>query len=112
MFLKMQLVLFLIGSLSLHIVAEEASTTLPEEETLTADAQDGTEVPTLALMTSDSILATSEDGENSTDLGVPETSEEGLETAALVGIIVGIVIAIAVATAIIVTVAKKVSGRP
>ncbi|XP_063001214.1 podoplanin isoform X2 [Elgaria multicarinata webbii] len=112
MFLKMELIVFLIGSVSFCVFAEEASTPLFEEEAVTADIKDGTEGPTVALMTSDGILSTSDGGENSTEPNATETSDDGLETAALVGIIIGIIIAIGVATAIILTVVKKMSGRP
>ncbi|XP_015261819.1 PREDICTED: podoplanin isoform X2 [Gekko japonicus] len=126
MFLQMPLLLLLIGSVSFQGFAEEASTVLLEDETATGDS-DGSGPPTPLptklqdtsdtvafeeLMTTESAVSPSEDSDNSTKPEVPESSEDGLETATLVGIIVGIVVAIGVVTGIIITVAKKMSGRP
>ncbi|KAJ7306534.1 hypothetical protein JRQ81_009895 [Phrynocephalus forsythii] len=116
MSIKIQLLLLLVGSLSLSAFAEEASTALLEEETATADVREGTisELPedsTQELMTTESVLSTSDGAENTTDSSVPETSDDGLETATLAGIIIGIIVAIGVATGIILAVVKKLSGR-
>nr|XP_056720923.1 podoplanin [Euleptes europaea] len=120
MFLKIQLLFLLIGSLSFQGIAEEASTVLLEDETATGDG-DGSGPPTLLptkqqniteeLMTTERAMSASEDSENSTDPEVPGNSEDSLETAALVGIIIGIIVAIGVVTGIIITVAKRMSGR-
>ncbi|XP_060115194.1 podoplanin isoform X2 [Heteronotia binoei] len=126
MFLTTPFLLLLIGSLSFQGIAEEASTVLLEDETATGNSdgsgpptplptklQDTTDTfPFEEMMTTESAVSTSEDSDNSTDPEVPESSEDGLETAALVGIIIGIVVAIGVVTGIIITVAKKMSGRP
>ncbi|XP_033012376.1 podoplanin-like [Lacerta agilis] len=118
MFIKMQLLLFLIGSLSFHVLAEEASTVSLDDEAPTTDSRDSdvSEFPTFPVttesssledpVTTDSVLSTSDDAENSTDPSLPE-SDDGLETATLVGIIFGVIAAIAVATGIIILVVKK-----
>ncbi|XP_077168326.1 podoplanin isoform X2 [Paroedura picta] len=125
MLLKMPLFLLLIGSVLLQGIAEEASTVLVEDTTATGNSNSSgppTQFPTKLqdtndtspfeeLMTSGSAVPPSEESDNSTDPVIPESSEDGMETAALVGIIIGIIIAIGVVTAIIITVAKKVSGR-
>ncbi|XP_067422946.1 podoplanin isoform X2 [Emydura macquarii macquarii] len=144
MFIQTQLLIFLLGSMPFRAFAEEASTILQEDERLTTNFKDRNdsafeEMPTLLptrlqditelvpleeLMTTESALATNEDGENSTDPdvvensedevgGEPETPEEkdGLETVALVGIIVGIIIAIGIVVGIIIAVVRKMSGR-
>ncbi|XP_062821860.1 podoplanin isoform X1 [Anolis carolinensis] len=49
--------------------------------------------------------------QDATEPDLPDTSDDGLETATLVGIIVGIIAAIGVATAVIVAVVKRTSGR-
>nr|XP_020636877.1 podoplanin isoform X1 [Pogona vitticeps] len=115
MSMKIQLLVFLIGSLSLCVLAEEG-TPLTEEETATADIGDGTasefpEDSTQELTTTDSVLSTRGDAENSTDSSIPGISDDGLETATLAGIIIGIIVAIGVATGIILAIVKKVSGR-
>ncbi|XP_042333725.1 podoplanin isoform X2 [Sceloporus undulatus] len=114
MLMKTPLLLFLLGSLSFCALAEEASTPVLEDEAATADLSDSlvSEAPTEGVMTTDSVLSTSEDSENTTDPGVPEPSDDGLETATMAGIIIGIIVAIGVATGIIIIIVKKVSGRP
>ncbi|XP_034974870.1 podoplanin [Zootoca vivipara] len=113
MFIKIQLLLFLIGSLSFHVLAEEASTVSLEDEAPTTDSRDSdvSEFPTFPVttedpVTTDSALSISDDAENSTDPSLPE-SDDGLETATLVGIIFGVIAAIAVATGIVILVVKK-----
>ncbi|XP_048374436.1 podoplanin isoform X2 [Sphaerodactylus townsendi] len=125
MLLKIQFLLLLIGSLSFQGFAEEASTVLLEDETATGDS-DGSGPPTPLptkqqditdtfpfeeLLTTENATSSGEDGDNTTDPEVPENSEDGLETAALVGIIIGIIVVIGVVTGIIITVAKRMSGR-
>ncbi|XP_061456923.1 podoplanin-like isoform X2 [Rhineura floridana] len=113
MFIIMQILVFLLGNVAFQVFAEEASTVLLEDETATVDSRDSdvsefTELPSLLpLMTTDSVLSTSDNGENSTDPGFTEPSDDGLETAALVGIIIGIIVAIGVTTGIIIMVVKK-----
>ncbi|XP_061456924.1 uncharacterized protein LOC133372397 isoform X3 [Rhineura floridana] len=99
MFIIMQILVFLLGNVAFQVFAEEASTVLLEDETATVDSRDSdvsefTELPSLLpLMTTDSVLSTSDN--------------DGLETAALVGIIIGIIVAIGVTTGIIIMVVKK-----
>ncbi|XP_054857717.1 podoplanin isoform X2 [Eublepharis macularius] len=125
MFLKIQFLVLLIGSVSFQVIAEEESAVLQEDETATGSSNGSqpTPLPTKLqaltnishfeeLMTTESAVSASEDSDNSTDPEVPENFEDGLETAALVGIIIGIVVAIGVVTGIIITVARKMSGRP
>ncbi|XP_063173774.1 podoplanin [Candoia aspera] len=116
MTVKMQLLVFLVAGATVCIFAKEATTPQAEGELATAparasEASDYSEVPTLELITTDSILPSTDLGENTTDPELPETSNDSLETATLVGIIVGTIAAIAVATGIIIAVAKKMSGR-
>lgn len=116
MAIKMQLLVFLVAGATVCIFAKEATTGRAEGRSATApsrasEASDYSEVPTLELITTDSVLPSTDLGENTTDPEPPGTSNDGLETATLVGIIVGTIAAIAVATGIIVAIAKKMSGR-
>ncbi|XP_058017194.1 podoplanin isoform X2 [Ahaetulla prasina] len=117
MTIKIRLLVFLVA---ISIFAKEATAAPAEEEeeelaTAPLGASEGpdySEVPTLELMTTDSISSSSDLGENTTDAEPPTTSEDHLETVTLVGIILGTVAAIGVATGIVIALAKKMSGRP
>ncbi|XP_060550298.1 podoplanin isoform X2 [Pantherophis guttatus] len=119
MTLKIRLLVFLVARVTICIFATEASTAPAEEEeeelaTALLGASEGpdySEVPTLELMTTDSITSSSDLGENTTDAEPPTTSEDPLETVTLVGIILGTIAAIGVATGIVIVLAKKMSGR-
>ncbi|XP_015675863.1 podoplanin [Protobothrops mucrosquamatus] len=120
MTIKIRLLIFLVAGVTICIFAKEARTAPVEEEeeepgTAPLGASEGpdySEVPTLALMTTDSVSSSSDLGENATDTELPKTSEDHLETVTLVGIILGTIAAIGVATGIVIVVAKKMSGRP
>ncbi|XP_009668282.1 podoplanin isoform X1 [Struthio camelus] len=142
MFIKIQIIIFVLGSMPFIALAEEASSVL-EEESATIDFRDRNdtefeESPTLLptslhsvtnllefgeLMTTENIVVSSEDGENSTDYEAtteseggrgkePEATEKGgLETIALAGIITGIIVAVGILAGIIIAVVRKMSGR-
>ncbi|KAM3835131.1 podoplanin isoform 2-T2 [Vipera latastei] len=119
MSIKIRLLIFLVAGVTICIFAKEARTAPAEEEedpgTAPLGASEGpdySEVPTLALMTTDSISSSSDLGENATDAELPKTSQDHLETVTLVGIILGTIAAIGVATGIVIVLAKKMSGRP
>ncbi|XP_070812230.1 podoplanin isoform X2 [Pituophis catenifer annectens] len=121
MTLKIWLLVFLVAGVTVCIFATEATTAPAEEEeeeelaTALLGASEGpdySEVPTLELMTTDSITSSSDLGENTTDTEPPTASEDPLETVTLVGIILGTIAAIGVATGIVIVLAKKMSGRP
>ncbi|KAK9392197.1 podoplanin [Crotalus adamanteus] len=104
-------------TMTICLFAKEARTAPAEEEEPgkaplgASEDPDYSEVPTLALMTTDSVSSSSDLGENATDAELPETSEDHLETVTLVGIILGTIAAIGVATGIVIVIAKKMSGR-
>ncbi|XP_062449374.1 podoplanin isoform X2 [Rhea pennata] len=142
MFIKIQIVIFVLGSAPFIAFAEEASSVLEGEESATIDFGDRNnsefeELPTLLptklhsetnfldfgeLMTTESVVVSSEDSENSTDYEAttenegglgrePEATEKGgLETIALVGIITGIIVAVGILAGIIIAVVRKMSG--
>ncbi|XP_039223101.1 podoplanin isoform X2 [Crotalus tigris] len=125
MTIKIRLLIFLVAGVTICLFAKEARTAPAEEEEEeeeeeepgkaplgASEGPDYSEVPTLALMTTDSVSSSSDLGENATDTELPETSEDHLETVTLVGIILGTIAAIGVATGIVIVVAKKMSGRP
>ncbi|KAM6402613.1 podoplanin isoform 3-T3 [Rhynochetos jubatus] len=131
MFIKVQFVLFVLGSAPFVALAEEASSVLEGEESATIDFRDRNdtefeEFTTLfgQLMTTESALAPAEDSDNATGYeinaenadggqsGEPEKTEKGgLETIALVGIIIGIIVAVGILAGIIIAVVRKMSGR-
>ncbi|XP_074780976.1 podoplanin isoform X5 [Athene noctua] len=131
MFIKVQFFIFVLGSVPLIALAEEASSVLEGEESTTIDFRDRNdtefeELPTLfgQLMTTESAFAPAEDSDNSTGYevntenvdgrssGEPEKTEKGgLETIALVGIIIGIIVAVGILAGIIIAVVRKMSGR-
>ncbi|KAM6045814.1 podoplanin isoform 4-T4 [Theristicus caerulescens] len=132
MFIKVQVFVFILGSVPFIALAEEASSVLEGEESATIDFRDRNdtefeELPTLLparlnvtspwlygqLMTTDSASAPHEDSVNST--GYKDNTENvdgGLETIALVGIIIGIIVAVGILAGIIIAVVRKMSGRP
>ncbi|XP_026718624.1 podoplanin isoform X6 [Athene cunicularia] len=131
MFIKVQFFIFVLGSVPLIALAEEASSVLEGEESTTIDFRDRNdtefeELPTLfgQLMTTESAFAPAEDSDNSTGYevntenvdgrssGEPEKTEKGgLETIALVGIIIGIIVAVGILAGVIIAVVRKMSGR-
>ncbi|XP_067167076.1 podoplanin isoform X2 [Apteryx mantelli] len=142
MFIKIQIVIFVLGSMPFIALAEEASSVLEGEESATIDFRDRNdtefeELPTLLptklhgvtdflefgeLMTTESLVFSSEDSENSTDYEAtteneggpgrePDATEKGgLETIALAGIITGIIVAVGILAGIIIAVVRKMSG--
>ncbi|XP_068014595.1 podoplanin isoform X6 [Melanerpes formicivorus] len=130
MFIKVQIFIFILGTMPFIALAEEASSAL-EEESATMDFRDRNdteyeELPTWfgQLMTTESAVAPAEDSGNSTDYEAntehadgglsrgPEKPEKGgLETIALVGIIIGIIVAVGILAGIIIAVVRKMSGR-
>ncbi|KAM6422648.1 podoplanin isoform 2-T2 [Liasis olivaceus] len=116
MTMKIQLLVFLVAGVTVCIFAKEATAPRAEEESAAdptgASEADYSEVPTLELITTDSVLPSSDVGENTTEPEPPKPPNDGLETATLVGIVLGTIAAIGVATGIIIAVAKKMSGRP
>ncbi|KAM6422647.1 podoplanin isoform 1-T1 [Liasis olivaceus] len=115
MTMKIQLLVFLVAGVTVCIFAKEATAPRAEEESAAdptgASEADYSEVPTLELITTDSVLPSSDVGENTTEPEPPKPPNDGLETATLVGIVLGTIAAIGVATGIIIAVAKKMSGR-
>ncbi|XP_043855192.1 podoplanin isoform X5 [Dromiciops gliroides] len=128
---QFQILLLVLGSSPLWVIAEEVSTTLPEDGITTADSSNANpynseDAPTLLPTTTTRIHyttgfdedqstteATAHSRENSTDSRVTtDHPSEGLETVALVGIILGIVIAIGIIAGIVIAVVRKMSGRP
>ncbi|XP_038602880.1 podoplanin isoform X3 [Tachyglossus aculeatus] len=127
---KIQFLLFILGSIPLWALADEASTIFPDELT-TADSNDGNfykpeDHPTVLpskpysipenynleeLLTPESTVPDKET-QNSTEPNVRvDQPDEGLETVTLVGIIVGIILAIGIVAGIIIAVVRKMSGR-
>ncbi|XP_068935244.1 podoplanin isoform X6 [Petaurus breviceps papuanus] len=128
---QFQILLLVLGSSPLWVIAEEDSTTLPEDGMTTAVSSDGEpygsdDAPTLLPTRTIRPFHTTEypedkptpeatvhSRENSTDSRVKtDHSSGGLETVALVGIILGIVISIGIIAGIIIAVVRKMSGRP
>ncbi|XP_018775849.1 podoplanin isoform X2 [Serinus canaria] len=132
MFLKVPFFIFLIGSLPLVALAQEASSVLEGEESATIDFRDRNdtefeEFPTIfgELKTTESSFILDGESENATAYevntesvdgersGEPEkTDEGGLGTIALLGIIIGIIVAVGILAGIIIAVVRKMSGRP
>ncbi|XP_040545189.1 podoplanin isoform X4 [Gallus gallus] len=131
MFIKVPFFIFILGSMSLGALAEEASAILEGEESATIDFKDRNdtefeELPTLfgRLMTTESAFDVPEENNNATyyevntesvDGGLDgeqteKTEKGGLETIALVGIIVGIIVAVGILAGIIIAVVRKMSG--
>ncbi|OXB64368.1 hypothetical protein ASZ78_009951 [Callipepla squamata] len=132
MFIKVPLFVFILGSVPLVALAEEASAILEGEESATIDFKDRNdtefeESPTLLptrlqsvtnllqfgrLMTTESAFDLPEENDNTTYYEVnTESVDGGLETIALVGIIVGIIVAVGILAGIIIAVVRKMSGR-
>ncbi|XP_051493564.1 podoplanin isoform X3 [Apus apus] len=131
MFVKVQLFIFVLGSMPFIALAEEASSVLEGEESATIDFREKNytefeELPTLfgQLMTTESAFDPLDVSDNSTGYeantenvdgrlnGEPEKTEKGgLETVALVGIIIGIIVAVGILVGIIIAVVRKMSGR-
>ncbi|XP_018775848.1 podoplanin isoform X1 [Serinus canaria] len=131
MFLKVPFFIFLIGSLPLVALAQEASSVLEGEESATIDFRDRNdtefeEFPTIfgELKTTESSFILDGESENATAYevntesvdgersGEPEkTDEGGLGTIALLGIIIGIIVAVGILAGIIIAVVRKMSGR-
>ncbi|XP_059722611.1 podoplanin isoform X3 [Haemorhous mexicanus] len=132
MFLKVPFFIFLLGSLPLVALAQEASSVLEGEESATIDFRDRNdtefeEFPTIFgdLKTTESSFILDGESENATvyevntesvdgeQSGEPEkTDEGGLGTIALLGIIIGIIVAVGILAGIIIAVVRKMSGRP
>ncbi|XP_059722609.1 podoplanin isoform X1 [Haemorhous mexicanus] len=131
MFLKVPFFIFLLGSLPLVALAQEASSVLEGEESATIDFRDRNdtefeEFPTIFgdLKTTESSFILDGESENATvyevntesvdgeQSGEPEkTDEGGLGTIALLGIIIGIIVAVGILAGIIIAVVRKMSGR-
>ncbi|XP_072465027.1 podoplanin isoform X4 [Notamacropus eugenii] len=126
-----QILLLVLGSSPLLVIAEEASTTLPEDGMTTGASSDGNpygsddvsiSLPTRTIRPHHTTRSPEDEPtpgttvysrENSTDSRViTDHSSGGLETVALVGIILGIVIAIGIVAGIVIAVVRKMSGRP
>ncbi|XP_059722610.1 podoplanin isoform X2 [Haemorhous mexicanus] len=130
MFLKVPFFIFLLGSLPLVALAQEASSVLEGEESATIDFRDRNdtefeEFPTIFgdLKTTESSFILDGESENATvyevntesvdgeQSGEPEkTDEGGLGTIALLGIIIGIIVAVGILAGIIIAVVRKMSG--
>ncbi|KAG8142492.1 hypothetical protein E2320_006388 [Naja naja] len=82
MAIKIQLLLFLIARVTICIFAKEAAAAPAEQEELVtallgaSEGPDYSEVPTRELMTTDSMLSSSNLGENTMDAELPTTSED------------------------------------
>ncbi|KAM6241032.1 podoplanin isoform 3-T3 [Porphyrio hochstetteri] len=129
MFMKVQFFIFVLGSVPFIAVAEEASSVVEGEGSVTTDFRERNDteleaLPTLfgELMTTES--APVEETDNSTGFkanaknddgalsgGQEKTEKGGLETIALVGIIIGVIVAVGILAGIIIAVVRKMSGR-
>ncbi|XP_059722614.1 podoplanin isoform X6 [Haemorhous mexicanus] len=120
MFLKVPFFIFLLGSLPLVALAQEASSVLEGEESATIDFRDRNdtefeEFPTIFgdLKTTESSFILDGESENATVYEVnTESVDGGLGTIALLGIIIGIIVAVGILAGIIIAVVRKMSGRP
>ncbi|XP_059722612.1 podoplanin isoform X4 [Haemorhous mexicanus] len=119
MFLKVPFFIFLLGSLPLVALAQEASSVLEGEESATIDFRDRNdtefeEFPTIFgdLKTTESSFILDGESENATVYEVnTESVDGGLGTIALLGIIIGIIVAVGILAGIIIAVVRKMSGR-
>ncbi|XP_059722613.1 podoplanin isoform X5 [Haemorhous mexicanus] len=118
MFLKVPFFIFLLGSLPLVALAQEASSVLEGEESATIDFRDRNdtefeEFPTIFgdLKTTESSFILDGESENATVYEVnTESVDGGLGTIALLGIIIGIIVAVGILAGIIIAVVRKMSG--